>query len=472
MNVIFFMSDQHNANCTGYMGHPIVKTPNLDALAAKGVWFNNMYSCSGICGPSRVSFFTGTYLHTHEHYYNLGDLRRKYPSILTELKKKNYTTIQSGKSHLPPKVAEDFDEMWTMDTYKRYLKEKGLAERPGTPGSLKNFMSSASALPEEEQNEVWTADRTIDFLRSKASKSKPFFVWCSFQRPHAPHRPPESYDDLYNPDDIPVDWDEYQRFEQSRLQNRPMIEDFWKIGAVRHDVKIFQKAVCRYLALVTLIDREIGNILKALEEEGLADDTIIVYTADHGDWAGRYGQLGKNLPAYDEIIRIPFIYYDPKRPSDLGRVVEGMYQNVDLFPTLLDRLELPMPPTVQGISFLRALDGWPGSQRPYVYSETLMEKTVRSVHWKLTFFVRHPEKGQLFKMTPEPDEINNLWDDPACQDVKMELMQELLAWFARTEQPGGMGSDWEEHIDTPWFRWLKAQPREAAVPAEELPNEK
>jgi len=453
MNVIFFMTDQQHADCLGFLGHPILKTPNLDALASRGAHFTNMYTCSTICGPSRTSFFTGAYVRTHEQFANNADPRREFPSILTELKRAGYTTFQCGKSHLTETIAKDFDEMWDMKKYQEHLRAEGLTRQTMTEELHKNFMSYVSPLPENEQNEVWTADRAIDFLKSPKAEEAPFFIWCSFQRPHAPHCPPASFDDLYDPDDIPIDWEEYHRFEASRMQKRPMIEDFWKIGSVRHDLSIFKKAVCRYLAMITLVDRAVGRVLDTLAERGLEEETIVVFTADHGDWAGHYGQLGKNLPGYDDIMHIPFIYYDPKR-GDAGRALVGMHESVDLFPSLMDRLGLPTPPTVQGTSFLRALDGRPGSSRDAVFAEWPMEKTIRTKDWKLTFFVRHPHKGQLFRMGPHPDETDNLWDDPAHSHVKTELLQELMAWMVKCEQPTALTAQAEEHVATRWNDWL------------------
>lgn len=469
-NVLFLFSDQHNAGCCGYAGHPLVQTPVLDGLARRGASFSRMYSCSAICGPSRTSFFTGTYLRTHGHVYNRGDLLRPFPSILTQLKGAGYTTVQTGKNHLPPMVAKDFDSVWTMATHQQELAAKGV-RRQHAPDFHQLFMSARWEHAEEDHRGVWTAQKTIDFLSSEASREAPFFVWTSFAPPHAPHTPPESLDELYKPEDIPIDWDEYHRFELSRLQKRPMIEDFWKVGSVAHDVSIFQKAVCRYLALITLVDREIGRILQALEKNGLAEDTIVVYTADHGDFAGHYGQLGKNLPGYDDLLRIPFIYFDPYNPH-CGRVVDGLHQSVDLFPTLLDRLGLDIPPTVQGRSILRALEGYPGSSRDAVFAETSMLKTIRTADWKLNYCVRTPHKGQLFSMSPEPDELTNLWDEPGCRDVRLELLERLMAWMAACEQPDGMSIQSEEYISTPWYDWLVQQPGGAVVQEPELRNEK
>ncbi len=468
-NVLFLFADQFNADCLSFMGHPMVKTPNLDALALRGASFNNMYACSAICGPSRTSFFTGTYVRTHGQFMNDGDLPRAWPSLLTETGKAGYMRVQTGKNHLPHAIAKDFDVMWSSVSHQRLLKAKGDVFKPSATFN-QHFHSAVWPFPEASHRGVWTAQKTIDFLDSSVSKERPFFAWTSFAPPHSPHTPPESLDDLYDPDAVPIDWDLYRRFENSRMMNRPRVEDFWKVGCVRHDVRIFQKAVCRYLALITLVDREIGRILTALQDNGLADDTLVVFTADHGDFAGQYGQLGKNVPAYDPLIRIPFIYYDPAEPMH-GRVVEGMYQNIDLMPTLLERLGLQTPPTCQGVSLLPAMKGCAGSSRDAVFSETSMEKTVRTRDWKMTFFVRHPGKGQLFKMTPEVNEIDNFWSDPAYASVKAELMERLMTWMATCEQPNNMDAWWEDYIDTPWYRWLNTQEKATAFPDPAYTNE-
>lgn len=435
MNVLFLFDDQHNADCFGFQGHAMVQTPCLDKLAREGVHFNNMYCCGAVCGPSRASFFTGAYLRTHGHYFNDGDLRRDIPNLARTLGDHGYATFQAGKNHLPPAIADCFDEMHTMDTYSRYLKGKGLRKDEFSPEEKKNFYSKPSELPEEEQDETWTVDRAIEYLRSRKDKEKPFFMWVSFQRPHAPHTPPKTFDDLYKPEDVPIDWDEYEAFENSRLQNRPMIEDFWKVGAVRHDPVVFQKAVCRYLALITLIDKNIGRILDVLEATGLNRETLVVFSSDHGDWAGKYGQLGKNLPAYDPLLRIPFIWRDPQRSGDAGRCVNGLCSNVDFMPSILDRLGIAIPPTVQGESLLPYLDGVPLPQREAVFAETAMEKTIRTREWKLTYFTRQPHRGQLFKMGAKPDEIANYWDDARYAQVKQDLLLRLMRWMVACEQP-------------------------------------
>ena len=459
MNIMLFMTDQHQADCLGFAGHPLVKTPHLDALAARGAWFRQMYTCSAICAPSRTSFYTGTYLRTHGHYGNRGELRRDLPSMVSEAKKAGYRTGVCGKEHVPPQILRHFDTVRSMSEHNAELAAEGLEDSAYSPAFHQHFMSAPSKLPKEKHRVTWTGDRAVDFLKADEDPDQPFFLWCSFSPPHAAHTPSADMDDLYDPDDIPIDWDAYERFERSRIGKRAMIEDFWKVGSVRQDPRIFQKAVCRYLSLITMVDEQIGRILAVLEELGQADDTIVVFTADHGDFAGHYGQLGKNIPGYDDLLRIPFIYCDPTR-EDNGRCVESMYQSVDLFPTLWERLGLEVPPTVQGLSLLPGIDGYPGSGREYVFAETHNVKTIRSEDWKLNFHAVHPGKGQLFRMGPSPDETTNLWDDPECASVKQRLMEELTAWMVRCEQAVGMEAKAEPFVDTRWYRWLARQPQQ------------
>ena len=458
-NVLFFMTDQQHADCLGVAGHPLVKTPNLDRLASRGALFRQMYTCSAICAPSRTSFHTGVYLRTHNHMSNQGDLQRDLPSIVSLAKQAGYYTGVCGKAHIPHKILRHFDERQTLADYHQMLADEGLADCANVPPFHQHFMSSPSQLPKPRHRICWTADRACDFLHAASTKQQPFFLWCSFDPPHCPHTPAAEDDDLYNSNDIPVDMQAYERFEQSRVGKRAMIEDFWKVGSVPHDPTIFQKAVCRHLSLITMIDEQVGRVLDALEANGQADNTVIVFTSDHGDFAGHYGQLGKNIPGYDDLLRIPFIYYDPAR-TDHGRVVESLYQSVDLFPSLCERLGFDTPPTVQGQSFLAALDGYPRSQREFIFAETHNVKTIRSADYKLNFHATRPRDGQLFRVGVGGDETINLWDAPQYAHVRQRLMVELMAWMVRCEQADGMCSEMEPFVDTRWYRWLAEQPHQ------------
>ena len=464
MNVLWIMTDQHQADCLGFMGHPLVKTPNLDKLAQRGAWFRNMFTCSALCCPSRTSFMTGTYLRTHGHYSNSGNLRNDLPSLPGLARQAGYQTAVCGKVHLPKSVFSQFDYAQTEADYRAYLKKKGLSFLPEAPDFNQKFMSATSPLAYADHEIAWTADRASDYLKMPDRKTNPFLLWCSFSPPHSPHTPPAEMEKLIPSEKVPLDWEGYERFERSRLGQRAMIEDFWKLGAVRQTPEVFQKAVARYLALIAMIDKEVGRLLETLKEQGLEESTIVIFTADHGDFAGHWGQLGKNVAGYDDLLRIPFLYADPGR-RDSGRCVENLCQSVDLFPTLCERLGWSVPPGVQGESFTPSLNGKPGSGREYVFAETHNVKTIRSHQWKLIFYVTHPDQGQLFRMGAAPDETLNLWEDPAYSAIRMKMMQELTAWMVRCEQADSMDANSEAFVDTRWYRWLTAQPNQCANPS-------
>ena len=462
MNVLFFMTDQHHADALSYVGHPMVRTPHLDALAARSSVFHRAYTCSAICSPSRTSFFTGAYLRTHGHVCNEGGMNRTLPSLVGELRRNGYHTAQCGKNHLPDAITAEFDELHLEHDLQAQRRDAGLPPEPKDPRTASEFLSYTMTGPESLTPEVWTADRAIDILQRSHDQQRKFFLWCSFSQPHCPHAPPEAFDDLYDPSDVEIDWEAFERFEDSKTHNRAMIESFWNVGSARRDPDIFRKAVCRYLALVTLIDREIGRVLRELERLGLRDDTIVAFTSDHGDFAGRYGQLGKNVPGYEDLLRIPLIYDDPTRRGDLGRGVYGMVQSIDLMPTLLHRLDVPVPPTVQGRDLTPVMDGRPDAARECIFAETATVKTIRTAQWKLNFDATRPDRSQLFSMFPRIDEITNLWHDPAHRETKLRLVEQLTAWMAHCEQPIGIEPLAESFPDTRWHNWLLEQPTHTA----------
>ena len=178
-NVLFFMTDQQHANCLSFLGHPMVKTPNLDKLAARGAYFRHMYTCTAICLPSRTSFHTGTYMRTHGQYSNAGDLKLAMPSLVSVLRDNGYATAQSGKLHLPGSLAAHYDRTWTLDTYGRDLAGAGLEQDQDhvDDQTKKEFYSFRSMLPESWSGETWTSQRAIEFIQSPEARRRPWFFW-------------------------------------------------------------------------------------------------------------------------------------------------------------------------------------------------------------------------------------------------------------------------------------------------------
>lgn len=462
-NILFIMTDQHHADCLGYVGKRAVQTPNLDALAGRSTWFNSMYTVSAYCAPSRTSTFTGTHLRTHRLFSNRGNLQQWFPNIVSELKQADYWTGFVGKSHVPHEIDKDVDHLRTADDWKQDKQAAGVEEDYGD-AFRERFTSATSTVPRELHDTVWGGNEAIKFLDQAANKDNPWFLWYSYEPPHPPHTPLAEYEKLYDPADIEVDWDAMDRFDATRHGRRAMIEEFWTARPDRRNPIHFQQALCRYYALITMVDEQIGRVLDHLDSLGMADNTIIIFTSDHGDFAGNFGQIGKNVPGYEDLLRVPFIWHDPQR-NDHGRVVTTMHQSIDLFPSLMERLDLPVPPTVQGESFLGSLDGHPASGRDVVFAETSTLKTIRTREWKLNYFVTDPSKSALYRMGAKPDETTNLWHDERYATIRQDLLMQLLQWMACCEQPISMTPLSEVYPDTRWYNWLSQQ-KPCCIPGE------
>jgi arylsulfatase A-like enzyme len=410
--------------------------------------------------------FTGMYPFAHGHYGNNNDVQLDddLPSLASEFHGRGYNTGLFGKDHLPEQLTAPFEVKQTISKeYQEYLNEKGLSDEAcHTPKRDMQFDSWTSEIPKRHSTEVWTAERAIDFIKKQNPEGNDFFCRVSFERPHAPHSPDPQTEKLVDPDRVPLPWEDYELFEQTRIQPRPGREDYWKLGGWDNP-GIYQRAVARYYSLIGLIDEQIGRILSALEEQGLAEDTLIVFCPDHGDFGGDYGQLGKNVPVYEQLYRVPIIWCDPARPQDHGKVIEGLWETIDLFPSLMQRLGWEIPARVQGQSFLRAIDGWRPVGKPYVFMETNMCRMIRTREHKLAFHLDRPDDGQLFDMLPRPDELHNRWHDPGYRETREKLLRELMAHLMRYNQPRSFLTDWEPLYPTRYNKargWAEQKPNQ------------
>lgn len=459
-NVLFIMDDQHHPlmlsalrGCPkGVDGLPLIETPNLNRLLHQGAYFKHAYTPSAVCGPSRTSFFTGMYCHSHGKYSNTvsAPIEQELAdqSLVAVFQQHGYRTGFAGKCHLPNQISHYFEFQAELKTYeKEYLPAHGLSDRElHTPTADMQCESWTSSIPKEHSTEVWTAERAMEFLDGQSPDS-PFFFWLTFQRPHSPHSPDPETEKLVDPDRVPLPWEDYDLFEQTRIQPRPGREAYWNCGGWQ-DPSAYRQAVARHYSLIGLIDEQIGRVLDRLEELGLKEDTLIVFSPDHGEFGGDFGQLGKNLPVYEQLYRVPLIWCDPTTPQDHGKVLEGLWSTIDIFPSLMERMGWEMPARGQGESFLSAIDGWRPMGREYVFFETTMCKVIRTREHKLAIHLDHPHEGQLFDMLPVPDELHNLWDDPAHAAVRERLTRQLLWHLAAHTQLRDVDPKWEPLVPT------------------------
>jgi arylsulfatase A-like enzyme len=448
-NVLWLMSDQHNANCTSYRNHPNVKTPNLDRIKEKGVDFTNAYANSPICSPSRVCFATGQYIHTHGIH---GNYNFDYPKANTDtlpclFRRYGYQTALIGKSHMVGKWDSDgFEHIRYCDLidsdrgdpttthYFKYLDDLGLADlyEEGTPKSGQEYTLDGSAparLPYEHSIERFTGRETIRFIENR-DESRPFFIKMSFQRPHGPIAPSKEHFDMYNADDIELPGSAIDYFE-NRFAGKPsFMQDRLKNGCdyplADPNENRLKRCLASYYALITVIDNEIGKVLEKLDQMGELENTIIFYTADHGDFAGEHGLFHKNFGIYDSIQKIPFLISYPGGPK--GIECDEIIESIDIYSTICDLCNITIPEGREGISVVPVLDGKEDG-KDAAYCEWSWGKnrtsSIRTKDFRLVVY-QDSSEGELYDHMTDHGEIKNRWSDSNYSQVKLELIQKLL----------------------------------------------
>jgi arylsulfatase A-like enzyme len=442
-NILFFLSDQHNARCMSCAGEPVLSTPTMDRLAQHGVRFSSAYSNSAHCGPSRVSFLTGIYEHYHQRHNNTDEPPDHLNPITAELKNAGYQTALIGKGHLGvrwPRKEFDYHRFSTMtdagpeDTlgsdYFRGLVEAGLADNFDMSGKHKRHPDCAhtSPLPLEHSVEVWAGNETIRYLRQR-DKDKPFFAMVSFERPHDPLSVPVPYDQLYDLEEVRIPPNAVDTFEgKSKRQQRAKRGELVYPYRPRDEAHL-RKCIAYYYALVTLIDAQMGRVLDELREQGVLENTIVIYSADHGDFAGEHGLIWKNLGFYESIHHIPMIIsYPAALPT--GLLFEEFVESVDVYPTLMALLGLPTPCTVQGRSLLGALtEGKPWGKRAALceHVKEYHHMSMRTRDFRITVDLTGDE-SELYDHRTDPGELVNRWSDPAFRDIREKLLLDLIKY--------------------------------------------
>lgn len=455
-NILLITVDQMRFDCLGVMGHPVVETPNLDALAKRGVLFRSAYSATPICIPARAAIMTGMGQRSHGRVGYADGIPWNYEHTLAgELAKANYHTQCVGKMHVyPARNLCGFHNVVLHDGYLHHNRRRDtntvdahydqvddylpwLRQRLGPQADLSDLGLDCNAstmarpwhLEEQYHPTNWTVTQSIDFLRRR-DPSRPFFLWTSFVRPHSPLDPPQAYFDMYKdmemPDSPVGDWVDEQAAERGKYDPTTIAG---KLAKRRLD-----RAKAGYYALITHIDDQLGRLFQSLYEFGVHQDTVIVFTSDHGELIGDHHYFRKGLP-YEGSAKVPLIVCDPggllglKAGSEVDEVVELR----DLMPTLLEAAGAPIPGTVEGSSVLRLCrretekSGESGAWRSYIHGEhamgALSNHFVTDGKMKYAWFSQSGNE-QLFDLAEDPQELTNLAGHPSYAAV-------LAMWRAR-----------------------------------------
>jgi len=414
-NILFLMSDQHRWDFMGCTSHPLVRTPNMDRLAAEGALFDAAYCHWPVCVPSRMSMITGRYAHSHGTLGNTYALPQDQQTIGGYLKTLGYRTAAIGKMHF---VDEDQQHGFDDRVEKAdYSKDKGteirntkILARSGQPWGI-------STQTEDETYEHYIAGKTIEWLEKKGDK--PFCVWCSFSAPHPPFVAPENFYKLYEGKvKIPPQPPTPNPFLKKSTQEWADLTD--------EQAPVVMTA---YMASITQMDRNIGRVLEALEKLGLADNTVVSYTSDHGDMQWQHGRFGK-MTMFDGAARIPMIMRYKRRIAG-GIVRHEIVEHVDMYPTFCDLLGVPTPASVQGRSLMPLLEGktanWPNT----AFIEMGNSVIVRASRYKCRFEAR--KALELYDLEKDPQEWDNLVGKPGSDKILAEMRQLLDDWWKRTQ---------------------------------------
>lgn len=432
LNVVFIMSDQHNARALGCYGNREIRTPNLDRLAKQGTLFTRTICQTGQCVPSRYSIWTGRYARSHGTYSN-GNMQNPQELTVAKLfKQAGYATATFGKHHMVMNEAtanHGFDTVEVPSAGWKYNEETVLPYDQAHPGRAKVGQSS---LPNEEHDCGLIAAKTIEYVRQ--NKDRPFVVWCSFHGPHTPICPSLPWARWYDPARLSLPPSLHQVDREM-----PGAEAFLSKSGTYDSEDLYRKTLAYYYGYVSQIDHNIGLVLDELDRQGLAGRTIVVYTADHGEMMAEHGAWTKGSTGHEATIRVPLIL----RLAGVvpaGKRVDDLACSIDLLPTLLDAAGLETPARVQGKSLLPLVQGKAGPWRKYAFSELggsvdNQVVAVTSTTWK---YVRFKQGGQVvyeqfFDLVKDPWEMQNLARDTATQGAKGELVKALADWEATTE---------------------------------------
>ncbi len=465
-NIVLIITDQQRYETIGALGYPHVDTPHLDRLVTEGVAFSQCHVTAPSCGPSRASLFTGHFPHNSGVQRNNDPWPRLW---VQDLREAGYYCVNVGKMHADPySHMHGFHERFVVENKQRRLAEpfwtgnphvfddewdKALAargfERPekpdyiAWPDSRERQGCFEWKLPEDLHPDVYVGDLALRWIKKAPDEMEdPLFLQIGFPGPHPPFDPIEHYADSYLERDLnimPVTEAEMDGQPETLKSLRARIEER-KADSIDFDPLASdeqrQRQRAYYLANVTMIDEQVGRILAALEQRGMLDNSVVIFTSDHGDCLGDHGLVEKwNM--YDSSVRVPLVVWAPERYQG-NRVVEALTQWFDIGPTVLELAGAKQAYPMEAKSLLPFMEGdGETDQRQYVFSEHAPDPMlqdigylymVRGERYKLVDY-RGKGEGQLFDLESDPNEQVDLWDDPGHGETRRRLERALDDWL-------------------------------------------
>jgi arylsulfatase A-like enzyme len=468
INVLLLMTDEQHHRSLSISGNPYIETPHMDRIGREGAVFRNATCVTPYCSPSRATLITGLYPHTHGILMNVSPGRntqppldpQKYPNTETILHGRGYATAHRGKWHLGDKGDFDCYESWAYASqpgrgYRDFLDkqlpaaefvdfpspakyqgrpvamippvEKGYHEFYGLPNNRLAYISiiGRSVIPPDLLPETQITNQVLELLEENAHRR--FFITASWSPPHDLWVIPEPYYSLVDRSKIQIPGDFAMPAWDQRGPSKRLGEIMGREG-IREYMAI-------YYGMVKYIDDQVGRVLNKLDELGLSEKTLVVFTSDHGDMVGAHGCIGKSIFSfYDDLVRIPLLMRLPgqiPRGVELGQPVS----QIDLMPTILDYVDAPVPGDIHGSSLRPLIEQRSVAWRDYALCQRAdAARMLRTDDFKFTYRAK-PRAVALYNMRDDAHENNNLADDPAYAATVQRMHRRLLELMQRHGDP-------------------------------------
>lgn len=486
-NILIFCTDEQRGDYLSCMGHPHVKTPNIDRIAENGTLFKNCYSSGPICMPARATMVTGLSNRQHGVVRNGINLDKSLPTLPGILADAGYRTHAVGKLHfqgrggrvidpeeditLDPerRIYWDWPNHWQGEHYKKFpdnyygFQTVELAQghvhyifgdyvtwlEENHPGAYAGYKCNNAdphplAIDPELHYNTWIADRSIDFIKN--NNEKPFFLWCSFPDPHEPFAAVKKWSDFYDDVEIELPANTLELSPDSRSET--MTKE--GLGTEVIDPELVKKSIKQTYGMVSHVDEQVGRVLECLEEQGIDENTVVMFISDHGDQLGEHGLFYKGVYPYNAHAHIPFLASVPGGIK--GNVVDDVVSMLDMVPTVLDLADVKYPLDALNKSEENCDSVLPGEILTPVLKEgkepvrknALVEvdgsngpkvvqlRSIVTNDYKLVYYPQTQET-MLFDRKNDPQELKNIANLPKYQPIVTELLKQLLSELARTE---------------------------------------
>ncbi|MFW5980839.1 MAG: sulfatase [Halanaerobiaceae bacterium] len=436
-NILLIMCDQLRADVLGCYGNDYVKTPNIDRLAENGITFNRAYSTSPVCIPARHATISGKSPFQLGMLENTGNRAEILYPLARQIRDAGYYTCAVGKMHfVPTREHFGFDRMYLSeevprhiqdDDYLHFLLKNGFENivEPHGKRSETYYVPQVSELPEEYHTTAWTGKKTGEVIKN--NRNRPFFIFSSFIKPHPPFDPCEPYDKMYPSEEVPMPVRNEQELNpKDRIIDK---QNDYKVNGIENVTdKDVRKIRSHYYGSVTQMDKQVGNILDTLEEYGLRDNTIIIFTSDHGEMLGDHYGFGKRT-FYEQSARIPFIVSWPEKlPENETRNQFAVLP--DIYSTLISAAEgkIPQNENIAGKNLIPVCKDNKEKVRDKIYAEFGFDKNLKfMLRWNNYKYIYFANGGleSLFDLAEDPEELNDIAEEnpDLCKECRKELVK-------------------------------------------------